>query len=50
VHSIRGAMGELRWRIEEAKEARKAPAAVAPTASRGRPRPPVSHRPGRARR
>jgi hypothetical protein len=25
VHSIRGAMGELRWRIEEAKEARKAP-------------------------
>ena len=41
VHSIRGAMGELRWRIEEAKEARKAPAAVAPTASRSaRPRPP----------
>ena len=41
VHSIRGAMGELRWRIEEAKEARKAPASVAPTASRStRPRPP----------
>lgn len=41
VHSIRGAMGELRWRIEEAKEARKAPAALAPTASRStRPRPP----------
>lgn len=41
VQSIRGAMGELRWRIEEAKEARKAPAAVAPTASRvARPRPP----------
>lgn len=41
VHSIRGAMGELRWRIEEAKEARKAPAVVAPTASRSaRPRPP----------
>ncbi|WP_447907261.1 putative DNA modification/repair radical SAM protein [Stenotrophomonas sepilia] len=41
VHSIRGAMGELRWRIEEAKEARKAPAAVAPTASRSTPpRPP----------
>lgn len=39
VHSIRGAMGELRWRIEEAKEARKAPAAMAPRASRS-PRPP----------
>lgn len=41
VHSIRGAMGELRWRIEEAKEARKAPAPVAPAASRSaRPKPP----------
>ncbi|WP_312002585.1 putative DNA modification/repair radical SAM protein [Stenotrophomonas sepilia] len=41
VHSIRGAMGELRWRIEEAKEARKAPTAVAPTSIRStRPRPP----------
>lgn len=41
VQSIRGAMGELRWRIEEAKEARKAPAVVAPTPTRGaRPRPP----------
>lgn len=41
VHSIRGAMGELRWRIEEAKEARKAPAVVAPTTTRSaRPRPP----------
>ncbi|KGM24638.1 putative DNA modification/repair radical SAM protein [Stenotrophomonas maltophilia] len=39
VHAIRGAMGELRWRIEEAKEARNAPAAVAPRASRS-PRPP----------
>jgi putative DNA modification/repair radical SAM protein len=39
--SIRGAMGELRWRIEEAKEARKAPAVIAPVSSRGaRPRPP----------
>ncbi|ARQ88530.1 putative DNA modification/repair radical SAM protein [Stenotrophomonas maltophilia] len=41
VQSIRGAMGELRWRIEEAKEARKAPAVVAPTTTRSaRPRPP----------
>lgn len=41
VHSIRSAMGELRWRIEEAKEARKAPAVVAPTTTRSaRPRPP----------
>jgi putative DNA modification/repair radical SAM protein len=44
--SIRGAMGELRWRIEEAKEARKGDAAAAATAtpaprvSRARPRPP----------
>ncbi|MDV3515632.1 putative DNA modification/repair radical SAM protein [Stenotrophomonas sp. C1657] len=39
--SIRGAMGELRWRIEEAKEARKAPAVIAPVSSRSaRPRPP----------
>ncbi len=51
VQSIRGAMGELRWRIEEAKEARKAPAVVAPVSTRSaRPRPPASHRPGRARR
>ncbi|KAF1014117.1 MAG: hypothetical protein GAK31_03141 [Stenotrophomonas maltophilia] len=35
VHSIRGAMDELRWRIEEAKEARKAPALPA-TPDRGR--------------
>lgn len=41
VQSIRGAMGELRWRIEEAKEARKAPALVAPVTIRSaRPRPP----------
>ncbi len=41
VQSIRGAMGELRWRIEEAKEARKAPAVVAPVSTRSaRPRPP----------
>ncbi|WP_422353136.1 putative DNA modification/repair radical SAM protein [Stenotrophomonas sp. AR026] len=41
VQSIRGAMGELRWRIEEAREARKAPAVVAPVSSRSaRPRPP----------
>ncbi|WP_439448101.1 putative DNA modification/repair radical SAM protein [Stenotrophomonas sp. ATs4] len=41
MQSIRGAMGELRWRIEEAKEARKAPAMVAPATSRSaRPRPP----------
>ncbi|MBH1636868.1 putative DNA modification/repair radical SAM protein [Stenotrophomonas maltophilia] len=41
VQSIRGAMGELRWRIEEAKEARKAPAVVAPVPTRSaRPRPP----------
>ena len=39
VQSIRGAMGELRWRIEEAKEARKAPAMVAAATSRS-PRPP----------
>ncbi|MFG6110719.1 putative DNA modification/repair radical SAM protein [Stenotrophomonas nematodicola] len=44
--SIRGAMGELRWRIEEAKEARKGDAAAgtiatpAPRVSRARPRPP----------
>ena len=39
--SIRGAMGELRWRIEEAKEARKAPAVIAPVSTRSaRPRPP----------
>ncbi len=39
--SIRGAMGELRWRIEEAKEARKAPTVIAPVSSRSaRPRPP----------
>ncbi|MCB7148286.1 putative DNA modification/repair radical SAM protein [Stenotrophomonas maltophilia] len=41
VQSIRGAMGELRWRIEEAKEARKVPAVVAPVSTRSaRPRPP----------
>ncbi|WP_294989167.1 putative DNA modification/repair radical SAM protein [uncultured Stenotrophomonas sp.] len=41
IHSIRGAMGELRWRIEEAREARRAPPPVAPTASRsGRARAP----------
>lgn len=41
VQSIRGAMGELRWRIEEAKEARKVPAMVAPVSTRSaRPRPP----------
>lgn len=46
VQSIRGAMGELRWRIEEAKEAkeakeaRKVPAMVAPVSTRSaRPRP-----------
>lgn len=41
VQSIRGAMGELRWRIEEAKEARKVPAVVGPVSTRSaRPRPP----------
>lgn len=41
VHSIRGAMGELRWRIEEAQEARKAPAGLAPAVTRStRPKPP----------
>ncbi len=38
VHSIRGAMGELRWRIEEARR-RARPLAVAPTASRSTPAP-----------
>ena len=51
VHSIRGAMGELRWRIEEAKEARKAPQRWRrrPAAAHARALP-VSPRPGRARR
>ncbi|WP_414495681.1 putative DNA modification/repair radical SAM protein [Stenotrophomonas maltophilia] len=41
VHSIRGAMGELRWRIEEAQEARKAATALAPAVTRSaRPKPP----------
>ena len=44
VQSIRGAMGELRWRIEEAKEAkeaRKVPAVVGPVSTRSaRPCPP----------
>ncbi|WP_295577128.1 putative DNA modification/repair radical SAM protein [uncultured Stenotrophomonas sp.] len=41
VHSIRGAMGELRWRIEEAQEARKAATALAPAVIRSaRPKPP----------
>ncbi|WP_312253039.1 putative DNA modification/repair radical SAM protein [Stenotrophomonas sp.] len=42
-HTIRGAMGELRWRIDEAKEARRAPPAVAATSTptrSARPRPP----------
>jgi Predicted DNA-binding protein with the Helix-hairpin-helix motif len=52
VHSIRGAMGELRWRIDEAREARKARQKVsAPVAPRS-PGPVrrVSPRPDRARR
>ena len=44
VQSIRGAMGELRWRIDEAREARAPTAAAAvasPTVKRtARPRPP----------
>ncbi|WP_164137459.1 putative DNA modification/repair radical SAM protein [Stenotrophomonas maltophilia] len=41
VHSIRGAMGELRWRIEEAQEARRAAPALAPAVTRSaRPKPP----------
>ncbi|KAG1254299.1 hypothetical protein G6F68_010917 [Rhizopus microsporus] len=45
VHSIRGAMGELRWRIEEAREARKAPAVLAPAVTRSaRPKPPLTSR------
>jgi len=40
--SIRGAMGELRWRIEEAKDARKGDAApsATPAPRVSRPRPP----------
>jgi len=40
--SIRGAMGELRWRIEEAKDARKGDAAASATPAPrvSRPRPP----------
>lgn len=41
VQSIRGAMGELRWRIEEAQEARRAAPAQAPAVTRSaRPKPP----------
>lgn len=41
VQSIRGAMGELRWRIEEAQEARKAVPTLAPAVTRSaRPKPP----------
>ena len=38
LHSIRGAMGELRWRIEEAKEARKAPPATSAASTGSAPR------------
>jgi predicted DNA-binding helix-hairpin-helix protein len=46
---IRSAMGQLRWRIEEAKEARK-PANAGSTRPRARPGRRDSRRPGRARR
>lgn len=38
LHSIRGAMGELRWRIEEAKEARKAQPATSAASTGSAPR------------
>ena len=40
LHSIRGAMGELRWRIEEASEARRMPLA-APVSRVGKAKPPA---------
>ena len=46
--SIRGAMGELRWRIEEAKEARKADDAASSIATAPASKAP-GKRPGRAR-
>lgn len=51
--SIRGAMGELSWRIEEAKEARKATAALPladPPRAPGNRERRASHRPGKVHR
>jgi len=45
LHSIRGAMGELRWRIEEAKEARKAQPATSAASTGSAPRVARAHPP-----